>query len=288
MSSAIVHKKFPTTPVHCLEVHVGVQTAKAVHTHDIHEILVCINSAGSQFADRTEIPQHRGDLFCFPAGMPHHSSGTAAHTADVYVIMVPDSLFAPDTFGDRETYLTLQRLIHLANSGRNPVPIGGGTANRLLPLARDMVMEYKTKRPGYQPATRLLLQRIFLNLMRDPILVAAAAIKFDGGLHHDAVARVLQFVDSYFMEEITVERMAALACMSRSHFHAVFREVVACSLMDYVTRVRIRNARCLLRESNDTIIGIAMDCGFPSVSRFYAAFKAITGMTPRAARRHTD
>jgi hypothetical protein len=38
MSSAIVHKKFPATPLHCFEIHVGAQTAKAAHTHDIHAI----------------------------------------------------------------------------------------------------------------------------------------------------------------------------------------------------------------------------------------------------------
>lgn len=284
MSSAIVHRQFPATPFHCFEIHVGVQTAKATHTHDIHEILVGLNGHGAQFADRTEIPQQRGDLFCFPAGMPHHSSGTAAATLKVSVIMVPDSLFSPESFGDRETYLTLQRLVHLAQSGRNPIPICRKTANRLLPLASDMVAEFGGKKPGYQPATRLLLQNIFIQLMRDSTFGAAAAIKVGGGPHYDAVARVLQFVDSYFMEEITVERVAAMACMSRSHFHAVFREVAACTLIDYTTRVRVRAAQRLLQGGDTPITQIAMDCGFPSVSRFYSAFKAITGKTPRAVR----
>lgn len=284
MLSEIVPKNIPATPFHCFETHVGVRNAKATHTHDIHEILVCLNGHGAQFADRTEIPQQRGDLLCFPAGMPHYSSGTAAATADVYVMMVPNSMFSPESFGNRETYQTMQRVINLARSGRNPIPIRKNTANRLIPLARDMVAEFEAKNPGYQSATLLLLQSLFLQLMRDPAFEAEATIKPGGGRRCDAVARVLQFVDSYFMEPITVERMTALACMSRSHFHAAFREVTGCTLIDYVTRVRIRNARRLLRESDDTIIGIALDCGFPSVSRFYAAFKAITGMTPRDAR----
>ncbi|HEY3416061.1 MAG TPA: helix-turn-helix transcriptional regulator [Armatimonadota bacterium] len=286
MASTLIQPRFPSSPFHCFEIQVGVQSARAAHTHDIHEFVVCINNAGSQFADRVEIPQQRGAVICFPAGMPHHASGTAAATADVYVLMIPDTLFSPESFGDRETDLTLRRAVHLACAGRHPLPICGETAERLLPLAREMVAECAAKEPGYQPATRSLLQRFFLHLMRDPDFGAEARIKPAAG-HHDAVARVLQCVDSYFMEPLAVDRMAALAGMSRSHFHAIFREVVGCTLVEYVTRVRIRAAQRLLREADDPIIQIALDCGFPSVSRFYAAFKAITGITPRQARQGT-
>ncbi len=52
-------------------------------------------------------------------------------------------------------------------------------------------------------------------------------------------------------------------------FHTIFREVAGCTLIVYVTRARIQ---------------IAMDCGFQSLSRFYDAFKSITGKTPRKVR----
>jgi AraC-like DNA-binding protein len=284
MPSEIIRSQLQFTPFHCFEIHVGPQTARAAHTHDTHEFLVCINGHGTQFVDRTEIPQHRANFFCFPAGMPHHASGTATRTADVYVLMVPESMFSPETFGDRETLLTIQRVVHLARDGQNPLPIGRKTADRLLPLARDMVLEFSGKKPGYQPATRLLLQNLFLHLMRDPAVGIEAGLRSGRGRHHDAVARALQFIDSHFMEEITVEQMARMAGMSRSHFHAIFRSVAGSTLIDYVTRIRVRTAKRLLRESDAPIIQIAMDCGFQSLSRFYEAFTAIVGKTPRAVR----
>jgi len=276
--------KLHYAPFACFEAHVGPQSARGAHTHDIHEFFVCTDDNGTQFAGRTAIPQHRGDTFLFPAGMPHYCSGRPRAPAVGYVIMVPGFMFAPETYGDRETCLTLRRAVSLAQSGRNPLPLRKETARRVLSLAEEMVREVAGRQPGYQAASRLLLQNVFLQMMRDPNVGADAGLKSRATYHGERMAPVLRFIDAHFMEAITVERMATMACMSRSHFHAVFREVAGCAMIDYVTRVRIRAAQRLLRESDAPVIQISMDCGFASLSRFYEAFKRIAGKTPREVR----
>ncbi len=198
--------------------------------------------------------------------------------------MVPNFMFPPETFGDRETHLTLQHVIDLAHSGRNPLPLQKKTALRILSLTVEMMKEFCGKKPGYQTAARLLLQNIFLHIMREPAVGAKTSLKKWTPYREESMGRVLEFLDAHFMEKVTVERMARMACMSRSHFHAIFLKVAGCTLIDYVTRVRIQAALRLLRDSNAPIIQIAMDCGFLTLSRFYDAFKSITGKTPRVIR----
>ena len=275
--------KYPFTPFSCFEVHVGEKSC-AAHIHDIHEFFVCTDDNGTQFAGRTAIPQHRAEMFCFPAGMPHYCSGTPRARAGGYVIMVPDFMFPPETYGDRETHLTLQRVIHLALNGQNPLPLQKKTAQRILSLTEQMVKEFCDKPPGYQAASRLLLQHVFLDIMRDPEVVAEIGLRSRSTYRDEQMARVLRFIDAHFMETITVGQVAKMAGMSRSQFHAIFRQVTGCTLIVYTTRIRIQTAQRLLRETNSPIIQIALDCGFPSLSRFYDAFKSITGKTPRQAR----
>jgi len=86
------------------------------------------------------------------------------------------------------------------------------------------------------------------------------------------------------MEEITVKSITTMAAMSRSHFHAVFRSVVGCTMIDYLTCVRIKAAQRMLAENDTTILQIAMDCGFRTTSRFYDAFKSVTGKKPGELR----
>jgi AraC-like DNA-binding protein len=254
------------------------------HVHGIHEFFVCTNNRGTQFADRTAIPQHRADLFCFPAGMPHHASGDAREPACGYVIMVPDFMFAPESYGDRQTLLALRHVVKLAQQGHNPLPLQANTRRRVLQLAGKMVEEGNRKQSGYQTASRILLEDIFLQIMRDSKMGVVSSLKHGATSRDERMAQAFTFIDSHCMESITVERMTKMTNMSRSHFHAIFRELAGCTLIEYVTRVRIKMAQRLLSESELPIVQIAMDCGFSSLSRFYEAFKIVTGKTPRAIR----
>jgi AraC family transcriptional regulator, melibiose operon regulatory protein len=64
----------------------------------------------------------------------------------------------------------------------------------------------------------------------------------------------------------------------------VFREGCGLSLWEYVTRLRISHAQRLLLTTDWTMERVALDCGFGSSSRFFAAFRRICGMTPRQYR----
>jgi AraC-like DNA-binding protein len=99
------------------------------------------------------------------------------------------------------------------------------------------------------------------------------------------VEAMLRFVADRFPTPITVEDIAAAAGVSPSHAMALFRDVMGAPVMRYVTRTRLSHACMLLAETRAKVVAIAMDCGFASVSAFYAAFRAELGTTPAAFRR---
>jgi AraC-like DNA-binding protein len=270
-------------PFTCFGVGVPPQPPRAAHTHEAHEFFICADDRGTQYAGRTAIPQKKGDLFCFPAGMPHYCSGSPR--AGGYVFMIPDALFAPETYGDRDVLMALRRAIRLAESGTNPLPIGPRTSARVFRLARGMAQEFRVKAPGYQAAAKRLALDVFLSLLRDPGVGANQG----GGARlrpaDERMGRVVRFIDAHFMEQVTVPAMAEMAGMGRSRFHEEFRRATGCTLIDYVTRVRVRASQRLLRDTDARVLQVALDCGFPSLSRFYEAFKALTGATPGQVRR---
>ena len=272
----------PTHAFACFEAHVPPQTTKAAHIHDIHEFFVCLDGLGAQVPAGVAIRQRRGDLFCFPAGMSHHASGAPA--AGGIVVMVPGEMFTPEAYGDRDTHLTLQRIVSLAGSGRNPLPIAKETSMQVLRLVAKMKREVQDRKPGYEAAARCLLQEMFLHIRRDPGVGAEATPRCSRTSQEERIARVLRHIESHFMDEISVASVSAMATMSRSSMHATFRRVAGCTLVDYITRVRVRAAMRLLRTTDTTVMQIAMDCGFSTMSRFYDAFRRGTGRTPRQIR----
>ena len=72
--------------------------------------------------------------------------------------------------------------------------------------------------------------------------------------------------------------------MSRSGFARKFKELLGTSFFDYLTRLRMRDARQLLSASNLSVAMVGEKVGYQSDLSFVKAFKKLHGETPRAFR----
>lgn len=73
--------------------------------------------------------------------------------------------------------------------------------------------------------------------------------------------------------------------MSSAYLGRIFKEVMQCSLGQYLNQVRMEQAKVLLRESEESVETIAETVGFSNVKYFYVVFKNIYGMTPLQFRK---
>lgn len=64
----------------------------------------------------------------------------------------------------------------------------------------------------------------------------------------------------------------------------LFRRHYGMTLSTYLTRLRVCQAQRLLVSTELEISRVAFETGFGSISRFYEAFKEISGQTPRQYR----
>lgn len=95
---------------------------------------------------------------------------------------------------------------------------------------------------------------------------------------------VFEHISKRYTEKLTVQDALAICSLSRSHFHGAFQRVTGMTFNEYITRFRVEEAMRLLGNSPQETIDIGFACGFGSVSRFYEAFQAQTGTTPRTYR----
>ena len=56
-------------------------------------------------------------------------------------------------------------------------------------------------------------------------------------------------------------------------------------IIQYLTYVRVTNAKKLLRESTLSVMEVAERCGFNDSNYFSAVFKKVKGMTPMSYRK---
>jgi LacI family transcriptional regulator len=95
----------------------------------------------------------------------------------------------------------------------------------------------------------------------------------------------MRFIQEHAYEVIRVEDIAHAAGMSRSLLERKFRKVFGRSPWDQVMQLRLRKAENLLSQTRLNIAEIAIRAGFGTPEYFSAAFRKLTGISPRSARR---
>lgn len=81
-----------------------------------------------------------------------------------------------------------------------------------------------------------------------------------------------------------VSEAASLCNMSRWYFSRYFRKATGLTYTDYLLRVRIDQAKDLLRHSSLAVSSVALEVGFENLSNFNRRFKTLTGLSPRRYR----
>jgi len=96
--------------------------------------------------------------------------------------------------------------------------------------------------------------------------------------------RARDHIDRHFAEPLDVDRIAAVAGVSKYHFIRCFRMTYGETPMRYLTRRRLERAQDLLRTANLTVTEICMLVGFSSLGSFSAKFSELVGESPTAYR----
>lgn len=101
----------------------------------------------------------------------------------------------------------------------------------------------------------------------------------------EAVRPALEYMAAHFREEITVERLAALSHLSRSHFMRCFRKSVGIGAIEHLSQLRIQAACEALCDGSDQIADIAFACGYSNLSNFNRQFLKKVGCSPKEYRK---
>jgi len=88
------------------------------------------------------------------------------------------------------------------------------------------------------------------------------------------------FIDEHFDSPIDLDAIAGEACLSRNHFHRLFRRIYKRTPHQYLTFKRIDHARRMLATEDHTVGEVCMQVGFESIGSFSMLFKKETGVAP--------
>lgn len=94
------------------------------------------------------------------------------------------------------------------------------------------------------------------------------------------IAKAKKYILNHYMERISLEQVASAINISPGYLSTIFRQCTGACFTDYVTGVKIDQAKRLLRETDYKVYEVSEMLGYQNAYYFSKVFKKIVGMTP--------
>lgn len=98
------------------------------------------------------------------------------------------------------------------------------------------------------------------------------------------VDRAMQYILEHYSENITLDKLSEQVYVNPMYLSRLFKEKAGVSYIEYLTEVRIENAKRLLSDLSLRIYDIVEMVGYDSRKHFGKIFKEHTGLSPKEYR----
>ncbi|MBO9561174.1 MAG: AraC family transcriptional regulator [Niastella sp.] len=127
----------------------------------------------------------------------------------------------------------------------------------------------------------LTLKELLIRLVQSQHM-QQVAIESDTQKNKDRMHYILHYIHEHLTEKIAVDALSRKAYLSRNLFFKWFKEQVGITPLDYINNERIKLAKQLLGNPQNSVNSVSIQCGFNDVNYFIRLFKKTEGITPRA------
>lgn len=99
------------------------------------------------------------------------------------------------------------------------------------------------------------------------------------------VRDTIEYIKKNYNQPLTVEQLAINAGFSKSRFMSIFKEYTNTTCKKYINQYRLDSALQLLKNTDNTVLNIAIASGYNNISLFNREFKKLYNVTPLEYRK---
>jgi len=139
------------------------------------------------------------------------------------------------------------------------------------------------KKPSFNSAgqkleTEAIIQQLFSGFISDePRIDLGSGLKYN-------IQEILFFIQENLHNDIKIEQLAQIACLSKDHFARIFKSIFGVSPCEFIIRKRIEKSQFLLLTTDLPINRIIDKTNFKNAPYFSRMFKKYTSLTPGVYR----
>lgn len=237
-----------------------------------------------------EFPLRSGEYLVTAHGERYSLEIDSPTPVETFIVFVSDALFA-EVASTRFT--PLARLLDDPNS-RDPdrFAITRRRWSASSALAKPVALLRELAAAGAEQGHYDLALRSAIDAFADLELTSAAERERLGASRpatrrelHRRLLRGKAALEADLAATFDLQGIARVACLAPHHFHRSFRAAFGASPYAHLAALRLAEARRLLRESAQSVTGIALAVGYDSLPSFSSRFRRAFGMSPSACRR---
>lgn len=250
------------------------------HSHNTYEIYYMRSGERFYFIKDRSYHVRPGDLVLIEPNVLHKT--TEAYTVSHERVLIN---FAPDCLSAQMADIGLDVL---APFGDYPlIRLDGADKDYVEGLLDRMRQEQEKQEPGAAGCMKLLLAELLVWVYRYSAKTAPA--ESERAEHpttlHRKVSDIVQYINDTYMEPLSLKTVAERFHISPYYLCHIFKEATGFTLLEYVHRMRVREAQKLLLATRLPMTAVAERVGFESGTHFGRVFKSVCGLSPLQYRK---
>ncbi|MDO9542912.1 MAG: AraC family transcriptional regulator [Kiritimatiellia bacterium] len=265
-------------------VHVTDHPPYSFHDHDFLEIVLVLNGKAKHKFSEYEYEISKGDILIIP--VHHYHAYLSTDKLEIINLLFDPReaakiLFDLPGFDGYQRLFSKNTLFSSQSKHKGCFKIAPANFAVVVNLLANFISEINGRRHGCKAmAVSFFIQAICVIARCHEHVNAPAS-----SLLLASIEQTIDFMETHYQENITLDQLARLAHMSRSSYQRSFGKLMNTSPINHLVQFRIRKASALLRFRPElNITAIALQTGFTDSNYFARVFRKIIRHTPREFR----
>ena len=247
-----------------------------LHFHNLMEIGYCKQGTGEVLFEEQSHRYETGTITFIPENYPHIMISDVEKTDLWEYIFFDPKVVLGELYPNNPN--AVREVIQSINRGAAIVQ--AKQVVNLSQIIESILEEGREQKPYASRMIHFLVGALVVEMMRLNNDIPYYPYETGKKTTMGHIATAINYVENHYQEQIKISDISKVCNMSETHFRRTFEEYINMTPADYVNFVRVQKACELLRNTDDSMDGIAIKSGFSTTSTLNRNFKKYLGVSP--------
>lgn len=253
----------------------GAAVENLLHFHNYMEIGYCYWGNGKLTIEDSNVNYKGGIISIIPENIPHETKSLNNGICKwEYLFIDIDNFIRNEISFSR---IMPEEVIKTLNSQAYVIQWSQNKA--LTSIVKNIIEEYREKKPHYKHAVKGYLKAFVVELLRISEDMSSS-LTLEEKKVNSYIEKSVNYISEHYADEIKMSDVADECGLSESHFRRIFEETMSMKPLDYLNMIRIDKACEIIQNKDYAMEEVGFRVGYQTPSTFNRNFKKLTGKTP--------